>query len=58
MAFTIPRDPLPLDFLSFIAAINNVFYFLDVVPQTWTRYLFDPSDEEADKVRPFYPSPS
>ncbi|KAJ7716161.1 hypothetical protein B0H14DRAFT_3522350 [Mycena olivaceomarginata] len=50
MAFTIPHDPLPLDFLSFIAAINNVFYFLDVVPQTWTRYLFDPSDEEADKL--------
>jgi hypothetical protein len=55
MAFTIPHDPLPLNFLSFIAAINDVFYFLDVVPQTWTRYLFDPSDEEADKVRPFYP---
>ncbi|KAJ7810007.1 hypothetical protein B0H14DRAFT_3480934 [Mycena olivaceomarginata] len=41
---------VPLDFLSFIAAINDIFYFLDVVPQTWTRYLFDPSDEEADKL--------
>jgi hypothetical protein len=41
---------LPLNFLSFIAAINNIFYFLDVVLQTWTCYLFDPSDEEADEV--------
>jgi hypothetical protein len=51
VALIIPHDPLPLNFLSFIAAINDIFYFLDVVPQTWTRYLFDPSDEEADKVR-------
>jgi hypothetical protein len=51
VSFIIPHEPLPLDFLSFIAAINDVFYFLDVVPQTWTRYLFDPSEEEADKVR-------
>ncbi|KAJ7786875.1 hypothetical protein B0H14DRAFT_3506263 [Mycena olivaceomarginata] len=50
VAFTMPHEPLPLDFLSFIAAINDVFYFLDVVPQTWTRYLFKPSDEEAEKL--------
>ncbi|KAJ7355979.1 hypothetical protein DFH08DRAFT_803902 [Mycena albidolilacea] len=50
VAFTIPQEPLPLDFLSFIAAINDVFHFLDVFPQTWTRYLFDPSDEEAEKL--------
>jgi hypothetical protein len=51
VSFIIPHEPLPLEFLSFIAAINDVFYFLDVVPQTWTCYLFEPSDEEADKVR-------
>lgn len=41
---------MPLDFQSFIAALNDVFQFLDVVPQSWARYLFDPSDEDADKV--------
>jgi hypothetical protein len=51
VSFIIPHEPLPLEFLSFIATINDIFYFLDVVPQTWTRYLFKPSDEEADKVR-------
>jgi hypothetical protein len=50
MAFTIPKTPLPLDFQSFLAAINNVFHFLDVVPQSWTRFLFEPSDEDVDKV--------
>jgi hypothetical protein len=49
VSFIIPHEPLPLEFLSFIAAINDIFYFLDVVPQTWTHYLFEPSDEEAVK---------
>jgi hypothetical protein len=51
MAFTTPQEPLPLDFQSFFAAINNIFYFLDIVPQSWTHYLFEPSDEDVDKVR-------
>ncbi|KAJ7842377.1 hypothetical protein B0H14DRAFT_3456915 [Mycena olivaceomarginata] len=50
MAFMIPQEPSPLDFQSFFAAINNIFYFLDVVPQTWTRFLFKPSDEDAEKL--------
>jgi hypothetical protein len=50
MVFTIPQEPLPLEFQSFLAAINNIFYFLDVVLQSWTRFLFKPSDENVDKV--------
>ncbi|KAJ7712607.1 hypothetical protein B0H14DRAFT_3523844 [Mycena olivaceomarginata] len=49
MAFTVQREPLPLDFQSFLAAINNIFYFLDVVPQSWMRFLFEPSDKDVDK---------
>jgi hypothetical protein len=51
MAFTIPREPLPLDFQSFYAAINDILYYLDVIPQSWTRFSFEPSDEDAEKVR-------
>jgi hypothetical protein len=50
MAFTIPQEPLPLDFQSFYAAINDILYFLDIIPQSWTRFQFEPSDEDAEKV--------
>ncbi|KAJ7813191.1 hypothetical protein B0H14DRAFT_3478222 [Mycena olivaceomarginata] len=49
MAFTIPQEPLPLDFQSFYAAINNILYYLDVIPQSWTRFSFEPSDEDTEK---------
>ncbi|KAJ7788144.1 hypothetical protein B0H14DRAFT_3577641 [Mycena olivaceomarginata] len=50
MAFTIPQEPLPLDFQSFYAAINDILYYLDVIPQSWIRFLFEPSDEDAEKL--------
>ncbi|KAJ7662893.1 hypothetical protein B0H14DRAFT_3540010 [Mycena olivaceomarginata] len=50
MVFTVLQELLPLEFQSFIAAINDIFYFLDIVPQSWTRFLFEPSDEDVDKL--------
>ncbi|KAJ7714467.1 hypothetical protein B0H14DRAFT_3523004 [Mycena olivaceomarginata] len=47
MAFIIPHETLPPDFLSFIAAINDIFYFLE---SRDLGYLFDPSDKEAEKL--------
>jgi hypothetical protein len=57
MAFAIPQEPLPLDFQSFYAAINDILHFLDVILQSWPRFQFEPSDEDAEKVRinPLFP---
>ncbi|KAJ7789412.1 hypothetical protein B0H14DRAFT_3503022 [Mycena olivaceomarginata] len=50
MAYVATEASLPLDFQSFIASINNVFHFLDVIPNSWLHYSFKPSEEDVKKL--------
>jgi hypothetical protein len=58
MTHVVMEASLPLNFQSFMASIDDVFHFLDIIPNSWLHYSFEPSEEDMEKVNTCLPSHS